>query len=999
MIPKRELFPITKTISNWNKALELDFLTVFKLLSKALITFNTGNWGEAVFGTLNAISTIRFKNNPGQLAWILIYRGMIRAIYDLTGQYVYSLSLNKQKNLNSVIKDHINFSFEENKMTIDNSLFENPTGLSIVEDVRIPFEEFLKSFGFNAYMSKNIGSRLPSFFAFSLLDEWMSNRSLYQHIYKAMDTPLTNAIEREIAWLRYRSYLQKEIDIGIFDESFSLRQVYIPLRGYTKIRTTSRHEDYGYGIWDKNILGEVVDIEKELLEWINRTDSADAIRIISGGPGSGKSSIAKIIAARLADKQIIKILYVPLYQIDPSKPLISSIQDFVRESGILPYNPLDRRVSKSRLLIIFDGLDELTESGETTIAVARRFIENIQNMLARQNLKKLLLNVILSGRTVIIQSTKGAYFKADQIISLLPYYISYSERDDYFDPNKLLKVDQRHKWWKLYGEFTGYLYNDMPKDISNNIADELTSQPLLNYLVSISYTRGKLDFKSKKINRNNIYYDLLTAVHERQYAGHPLRPIQILEQKQFIRVLEEIALSVWHGNGRTSTLNEIRQHCDRYDMLSILEAFQEGVEEGIMRILIAFYFRVKKRYNLGDPIFEFTHKTFMEYLVARRIVRELYQNSDSFEHHKKNGNGYSDILVQWTLLCGKTMIDNDLLRFLRDEISLQDFEELENWQKNFSILISYVVKFGVPMHKFEERGEFAEENRLSLNSQLSLIAVLNSCALKTTEVSKISWPTRNSAKSWINKLKDHDTHDENIGILNGCLSYISFNNCNLKLMDFEHADLGNDELDHVNLERTNLNGAILAYASLKKANLKEAHLSGADLMMANLENANLGKSDLNGANLNYSNLRGANFAKAFMKDAKLFKTDLEEANLENADLENAYLSESNLRTANCKSANLKYAELSGSILKSACFDFAELEGANLSSSNLERATMKGANLTAANLSNSNLEEANLKGANLTGANLRGVSLNNVNTQDVDLTFINPDDEGYDQDES
>ena len=51
---------------------------------------------------------------------------------------------------------------------------------------------------------------------------------------------------------------------------------------------------------DKQYERFVVDLESELSAWLNKADNNDAIRVVSGGPGSGKSSFAKIFAAKQA---------------------------------------------------------------------------------------------------------------------------------------------------------------------------------------------------------------------------------------------------------------------------------------------------------------------------------------------------------------------------------------------------------------------------------------------------------------------------------------------------------------------------------------------------------------------------------------------------------------------------------------------------------------------------------------------------------------------------
>ena len=48
-------------------------------------------------------------------------------------------------------------------------------------------------------------------------------------------------------------------------------------------------------------------------------------------------------------------------------------------------------------------------------------------------------------------------------------------------------------------------------------------------------------------------------MHERGYEKHrPYGPIRHMTLDNFTRVLEEIGLAAWHGDGRTTTVREIR---------------------------------------------------------------------------------------------------------------------------------------------------------------------------------------------------------------------------------------------------------------------------------------------------------------------------------------------------------------------------------------------------------------------------------------------------------
>ena len=62
-----------------------------------------------------------------------------------------------------------------------------------------------------------------------------------------------------------------------------------------------------------------------------------------------------------------------------------------------------------------------------------------------------------------------------------------------------------------------------------------------------------------------------------------------------MRILEEIALTCWHGDGRTTTVAEIEAQCKSSRLTRTLQRFQENFQQEsggcITRLLTAFYFR------------------------------------------------------------------------------------------------------------------------------------------------------------------------------------------------------------------------------------------------------------------------------------------------------------------------------------------------------------------------------------------------------------------------
>ena len=169
-----------------------------------------------------------------------------------------------------------------------------------------------------------------------------------------------------------------------------------------------------------------------------------------------------------------------------------------------------------------------------------------------------------------------------------------------------------------------------------------------------------------------------------------------MTKEQFIRILEEIALAAWHGDGRTTTIKEIEDHCDNSGLRRLLEIFEEGAKAGVTRLLAAFYFR-QSGVRSNEKTFEFTHKSFGEYLTACRLVRameRIQKRLDRRQEDMEEGWDERQALLHWAEVCGPTRMDRYLLNFLRDEVALRKSEAVAKWQKSFSNLIGVMLRQG-----------------------------------------------------------------------------------------------------------------------------------------------------------------------------------------------------------------------------------------------------------------------------------------------------------------
>lgn len=939
----------TKPKSVFEKSFQVDLKGLFKALSKGVAHTACGKWEEVGTDAAETLSAVGLATEPEELAFQLINRSITQALFELAGENA-SLQLIDNNKASDDLIDRLDFSMSSGEVYIDHKFLDQPAELSLLKEVQSLLQKWLEGLDVSNSNAKAIADRLPSYFVYSLNQEWRKNAKSYGPIIEALDTPFSRAGDREWAWAAYSALLQHRIHEGIFDEPFSLSQIYVPLNAFYSEEKTGKKSTEEMARGKRTRRRFVVSLEEELEQWLNNHNQQDVIRVISGGPGSGKSSFARIFAAKLSNDPSLKVLYVPLHLIDASKDLVEEIGRFVKDEGVLLHNPLDSDSPEPNLLIIFDGLDELASQGKAAAEAARAFIREVERTVEKRNMNRVSLRVLISGRELVVQENESEFRRPRQVLNLLPYWIPrptekkplvMHDDEEYYDPEKLLENDLRQQWWKKYGALTGRKYTGLPNELDRDDLTEITAQPLLNYLVALSFSREKLDF-TKDINLNSIYADLVAAVHERGYEKHRAYvPIRHMKLDDFFRVLEEIGMASWHGDGRTTTVREIEKHCRDSGVGVLLDAFQEGARAGVTRLLAAFFFRQYGERAGGDPTFVFTHKSFGEYLTARRIVRAIERVNRELHSRAKDpdcGWDKRDALKHWAQIFGPSVISQYLYIFFLNEMRLRPVQDLAQWQGQFSKLFGYMLQHGMPMEQLQIL-TFKDAVFQSRNAEEALLAALNACARVNGRVSEIEYLNSSAFGAWFKRVQGQRVGYESV-LAAECLSYLKLVGSILQIADFYHANFYSSDLEDADLE-----GACLQEGYLKGVNLKNAVLEGADLRGAYLENAVLEGADLGGANLENAYLKGAIFKEAFLGNA-----NLEGACFIRPDFEGAILLRADLRRADLKGANLRRANLEGADLRGA-----SLEGANLHDANLKYAFLEGAKLEGAELEGTILE--------------------------------------------
>jgi hypothetical protein len=453
-----ELFvePISRTIGEWQLPLGRG-VSFFKGLTEATIGFfkNPADGFKCLIEPALDAGSLK-SLEPEQLAYYLIEHSLKQAAYKLMDEHKETLGSRRVKGKS--IAEALDHQLQQMRLTIDADFFQSTRQLPFWPGIKELFSRWLESiFGISAETSQALSHRLPFYFNIALDEEWCRHSDTYRNLQDKLKTPLTPLAQQARGWLHYLQHLEDAITRPILGENFGLKKVYIPLRGYYEQEIPGEKPDIAdsYNREEKKYRKLAVDLETRLNEWLARNDPRDALRVISGEPGSGKSCLARMFAARQAWRGARRVWFIPLHLFDATAGLDSALQDFAARQQLFGDHSLPFRWREDRHLLIFDALDELELGGKAWEEISRQFIERLETALMEWNHDRAVVLVLITGRILAVREYRHRFCRdtREGLLHVLPYYLPESQLKDGFDEDSqgLLKIDQRDKWWRQYG--------------------------------------------------------------------------------------------------------------------------------------------------------------------------------------------------------------------------------------------------------------------------------------------------------------------------------------------------------------------------------------------------------------------------------------------------------------------------------------------------------------------------------------------------------------------
>ena len=804
---------------------------------------------------------------------------------------------------------------------LDDTFFTNPVSLPLYQSVREVFIEALKPFWHD---ETSIGGKLDSAFNTSLFKIVRLEKDMFKPLLATLVASGANMSKLEQDWTAYRQRLVHAFEVkpvfGQEESHISLSQIFIPPRAYWS-------ETKRAGLSHLSEKPHVLNLMPDMLEWAKDGKSERCVRLLRGGPGSGKSSFAKAFCAEMAKDENVKPIFIELQRLRGSGSLQERASNLLVDiDELFRIDPLNKeQLDPNRpLILVFDGLDELVApSSKGAQQVAEDIWDDLDDLPNHLNTSdKVRAKALITGRDPIIQAARSSRrgrrlnsLDAQRIIGLEALNKEFYEIGESVDD-----ADHRPKWWKTYAKAKG-LNSETPPILINNSLKSLTSEPLLCYLVALS---GKAEESRKQdvVNINDVYEQLINdiwnrvwgdvsggdekATEDKKSIARRLGPVGVFNSRdEFEQVLEHVALAAWRsGESRTATLSEFEKSIKHSTVEDIWQDFQNSFddktnEDSFGTLALTFFFRQQDLTNRG---FEFTHKSFGEYLAARAIYRFLKTSLPRFKSIRSVSN-----LDDWLKLTGAVPLTREVYSFLKNEFERQDSCILLELRDALTRAMKLVAADGMPI-KIGSDETFRNAEVKQANAESALLAVLSATSRALLSRRRDYKPVKFISALGLSQVIARLEVQGLSQLYRGCLSGFDFNNS-------------------PNKHSSGLMAGAYEFESLK--------LVGCDLSFSEFSGVSFGMSILANAKITRTTFAKCSFYRALIIDWDFKSSVSSELKFDGAALNNCYFSGMNLsefsfeRAAldTCMFVNTKFGN---SNFERTVFENCDFSGADLS---------------------------------------------------------------------
>jgi hypothetical protein len=410
-------------------------------------------------------------------------------------------------------------------------------------------------------------------------------------------------VERDTAagardtWVEYRQRLRQLPDLKdtMFNEDFGVSQVFQAPRVQYHVAGARGEAGEPHTVEDVGrLLGALVS---------TRTEGQDLI-ILSGGPGSGKSTLCRVFASELARSEESHPIFLQLRRVKEGADIGQFVEDALQKGGLI--GRISELLKLPNVVLILDGFDELVAANRSRL---RQFFNALLVDVQTGPLRN--AHVVVSGRDTLFPGGQGLP-AGSHVVDLQP-----------FDRTRVTAWG--NKWRNRHSAGPGctfhpehYLpeHNESADSSVTSPLEHLVRWPLTLHLVARVHTAGGLPTESEggaKIDKAYLYRSILAETSTRQ--SEAVAGAGRLEPKAMRAFLRAVAWLMY------------TQSVDSLDVADVTPLLSQVPVEGevldtsqIAEVAILNAPELAKGEETG---FEFVHKSFSEFLAAENIAERV----------------------------------------------------------------------------------------------------------------------------------------------------------------------------------------------------------------------------------------------------------------------------------------------------------------------------------------------------------------------------------------
>lgn len=399
------------------------------------------------------------------------------------------------------------------------------------------------------------------------------------------------------AWDEYRKRLiaLPEMSATMYGESFGVSDVFQAPSVRYHVNGVRGEAGEPHAIDDVGrLLGSLVS---------TRTEGQDLI-ILSGGPGSGKSTLCRVFASELARSSEAYPIFLQLRRAKEGAEITQFIEESLQDRGLI--ERISDLLKLPNVVLILDGFDELVAANRARL---RQFFNAL--LVEAQTGPLRNAHVVVSGRDTLFPGGQGLP-PGSHVVSLQP-----------FDH---VRVNAWGARWRAKhpsgpgSTFHPELFLGDPDQGGDNEPEaplqQLVTWPLTLHLVAKVHTAGGLPSPtdtSVPIDKAYLYRSILAETSERQ--ADQATGEGRLEPAAMRAFLRSVAWMMY-----TRTVDSL----DVADVQPLIEAFKGKHDEldpsHLAEVAVLNAPELAKGEETG---FEFVHKSFSEFLAAESIAEHV----------------------------------------------------------------------------------------------------------------------------------------------------------------------------------------------------------------------------------------------------------------------------------------------------------------------------------------------------------------------------------------